>query len=145
MPAHKKPANTSRSETVTVRLDPKIRYLAELAAREQQRTLSNFIEWAVRHALTSAVMAEDEPTPGTEPIFNRPAPLWMEGLWDADEADRFLLLGASRPDLMTTEQQTLWKLLSEKLTRKNGKFNRTQFRELWDEFVGGIRRDAGVE
>jgi hypothetical protein len=29
----------SRSETVTVRLDPKLRYLAELAALKQRRTL----------------------------------------------------------------------------------------------------------
>ena len=31
----------SRSETVTVRLDPKLRYLAELAARIHRRTLSS--------------------------------------------------------------------------------------------------------
>jgi hypothetical protein len=143
MPAHKKPANTTRSETVTVRLDPKLFYLAGLAAKEQQRTLSNFIEWAVRHALTAEVMLEDEPTPGTEPTFKKPAPLWNEGLWDVDEADRFFLLG-SRPDLMSDSELTLWKLLTEKLSRKNGKFNLQQFRELWDEFVGGIRRDAGI-
>lgn len=137
MPAHKKPANVTRSETVTVRLNPRIHYLAELAARYQQRTLSGFIEWAVTRALTPEVMQDDEHD------VSEPRPLWMEGMWDVDEADRFYLLG-SRPDLMTIEQQALWKLLSEKLSRKNGKFNRIQFRELWNEFVGGIRKDAGV-
>jgi hypothetical protein len=38
----------SRSETVTVRLDPKLRYLAELAARLHRRTLSSYIEWAIK-------------------------------------------------------------------------------------------------
>ena len=37
-------AKLSRSETVTVRLDPKLRYLAELGARSQRRTVSSFIE-----------------------------------------------------------------------------------------------------
>ena len=37
----------SRSETVTVRLDPKLRYLAELAARLHRRTLSSYVEWAI--------------------------------------------------------------------------------------------------
>ena len=32
----------ARSETVTVRLDPKLRYLAELAARIQRRSVSSF-------------------------------------------------------------------------------------------------------
>lgn len=40
-----------RSETVTVRLDPRMNYLAELAARSQRRTKSSFIEWAVQEAI----------------------------------------------------------------------------------------------
>jgi hypothetical protein len=40
-----------RSATVTVRLDPKTRYLAELMARKQRRTLSSFVEWAVEQTL----------------------------------------------------------------------------------------------
>lgn len=144
MPAHKKPANTTRSETVTVRLDPKLFYLAGLAAKEHQRTLSNFIEWAVRHALTVEAMSEDEATPGTEPIFKQPAPLWNEGFWDVDEATRFYKL-ASRPDLMTVEQQAMWNLMSNKLSEHRGEITLPRFRKLWDEFVGGIRRDAGID
>ena len=34
----------SRSETVTVRLDPRLNYLSELAARVERRTKSSFIE-----------------------------------------------------------------------------------------------------
>ena len=133
-----------RSKAIGIRLDAKIHYLAQLAAQEQQCTLNKFIEKAVIKALSAEAMQEDEPnvTEPNGPV--EPKPLWMEGLWSPDEATRFFLLG-SRTDLMTPEQRTLWKLLSEKLTRKNGKFNRQQFRELWDEFVGGIRRDAGID
>ena len=37
----------SRSEIIQVRLDPKLRFTAELAARKHRRTLSSFVEWAV--------------------------------------------------------------------------------------------------
>lgn len=37
----------TRSETVTMRLTPKLRYLAELAARKHRRTLSSYIEWVL--------------------------------------------------------------------------------------------------
>ena len=40
----------SRSETVTVRLDPRLRYLAELAARLHRRTLSSYVEWEIGRA-----------------------------------------------------------------------------------------------
>jgi len=49
----------NRSETVTIRLDPKLRYLTELAARQQRRTLSSFIEWAIDSALKDVVLREE--------------------------------------------------------------------------------------
>ena len=52
---------------------------------------------------------------GTEFPSETPMTALDGRLWDVDEADRFFLLGG-RPDLMTIEQQTLWKLLSEKLS-----------------------------
>ena len=52
----------ARSETVTVRLAPKLRYLAELAARKQRRTLSSFIEWAIEETLeTESVLTRATP------------------------------------------------------------------------------------
>jgi hypothetical protein len=133
-----------RSKAIGIRLDAKIHYLAQLAAQEQQCTLNKFIEKAVIKALSAEAMQEDEPnvTEPTAPV--EPKPLWMEGLYSADEATRFFMLGA-RQDLMTADQKTLWKLLSDKLTRDHGSFNLSQFRAAWDEFVGGARRDAGIE
>lgn len=101
----------SRSETVTVRLDPQLRYLAELAARTHRRTLSSYIEWAIME------MLKDEPI----------RPVWLKGLevsahtigseagylWDVDEADRFAKLALRYPSLLTHEEQVLWKLIRE--------------------------------
>jgi predicted HicB family RNase H-like nuclease len=43
-----------RSEVVTVRLEPKLKYLAELAARKQRRSLSSYVEWAIKQSLSQA-------------------------------------------------------------------------------------------
>ena len=45
--------NLARSQVVTVRFDPKLKFAAEMAARQQRRTISSFIEWAVDEALTN--------------------------------------------------------------------------------------------
>jgi len=126
MSATKKLANMSRSETVTVRLDPKIRYLAEIAAREQQRTLSSFIEWAIRRALTAKAMSDDEYSSTVAP------PLWMEGMWDVDEADRFFLLASGRSDLLTLSEQRLWKFFAMHQEHIGARISIQAFRDFWN-------------
>jgi hypothetical protein len=101
----------SRSETVTVRFDPKLRYLCELAARRNRRTLSSFIEATVKAAI-------DE-----EPLRPVGTPTWVvtnhtvgneaEYLWDVDEADRLGKLALRYPDLLTHDEEVLWKLICE--------------------------------
>jgi hypothetical protein len=95
-----------RSETVTVRLDPKLRYLAELGARKQRRTLSSFIEWAIEHSLYSVTLTEG---------FNNGTTIGdMDAqLWDVEEADRFAKLALRYPELLTHHEQIVWKLLRE--------------------------------
>lgn len=101
----------SRSETVTVRLDPKLRYLAELAARLHRRTLSSYIEWAIKASLDTEVV---RPTnmhgleASAHTIGNE-----SEYLWDVDDADRFAKLALRYPHLLTHEEQVRWKLIRE--------------------------------
>jgi hypothetical protein len=97
----------NRSETVTVRLDPKLRYLAELAARKQRRTLSSFIEWAVEDSLRRVMLYEGTGYNNDESISVVDEPR----LWDADEAERFARLAILYPELLTYEEQKLWKVL----------------------------------
>ena len=96
----------SRSETVTVRLDPKLRYLAELAARLHRRTLSSYIEWSIKETLDSEALRNSggiRHTIGTEAEF----------LWDVDDADRFAKLALRYPHLLTHEEQVRWKIIRE--------------------------------
>jgi hypothetical protein len=94
----------ARSETVTVRLDPKLRYLAELAARKQRRTISSFIEWAVEDSLKNVTLHESA---GQD---DRSVSVADESrLWDIDEAERFARIAIQYPELLTYEEQKLWK------------------------------------
>lgn len=92
----------SRSETVTVRLDPKLRYLAELAARKQRRTVSSFIEWAVEESLNRVYLDDNTSIADA-----------TSALWDVDEPDRFANLALSYSYLLTHEEQVLWKVICE--------------------------------
>lgn len=118
-------AKTSRSETVTVRLNPELRFLAEVAARKQHRTLSSFIEWAVQEA-----------TEGVSPA-----------LWDVDEADRFINMAINEPTLLTFEEQRIWKMVKEVwlLSKPPREFSgsledRLSFRENWWIFQVACRQ-----
>lgn len=130
--ASKGGSKLSRSEVTTVRLDPKLRYLAELAARKQRRTLSSFIEWSIEDSLSRLALKE--------------GPDWLtsvgseaENLWDVDAADRLVKLALRYPELLTHEEQVLWKLIRENGYLWAGQFGKTSKQWEWvlseDRFV----------
>lgn len=100
----------ARSETVTVRLDPKLRYLAELAARKQRRTVSSFIEWAVEHSFGNVDLYQGTGYNGDNSITVADA---AAGLWDIDESERFVRLAIRYPELLNHDEQVRWKLLTD--------------------------------
>lgn len=122
-----------RSETVTVRLDPKLRYLAEIAARKQRRTLSSFIEWAIEDALQRVMVQE-----GSDQ-FSRSIADDASDLWDVDEPDRFVKLALRYPDLLTHEEQICWKLIKENGLLWRGAHRGPNKRWQWD-----IREDGMI-
>lgn len=99
-----------RSITVGVRLDPKVRYLADLAARKQRRSLSSFIEWVVQESFGRILLREGSLANNDHGTSIASAAAW---LWDVDEADRFARLALRFPDLLTHEEQVTWKLIRE--------------------------------
>ena len=96
----------AKSEVTTIRLDPKLRYLAELAARKQRRSLSSFIEWAIEDALLRFPLKEGDDRQRT--VMGE-----AENLWDVDAADRFVKLALNFPELLTHDEQLIWKLVKE--------------------------------
>ena len=120
----------SRSETVTVRLDPKLRYLAELGALKQRRTLSSFIEWAIEDSLDRIALRE--PTAyGSTTIATE-----AEFLWDVDAPDRFAKLALRYPELLSHTEQKLWKLI-----RENGFLWRGQRSDATGKWIWVIREN----
>ncbi len=111
----------ARSETVTVRLDPKLRYLAELAARKQRRTLSSYIEWAIEDSLKSVVIHQGSGYNGDD---NLSVADEIKALWDVDEAERFVKLAIRYPDLLTHQENEIWKLLQDSLLLSPAMFRR---------------------
>lgn len=122
----------TRSEITTVRLDPKLKYLAELAARKQRRTLSSFIEWSIEESLRRFPIQEGD---GWDQSFMAEA----EKLWDVDEADRLAKLALNYPELLTHEEQLIWKLVKENGFVWKGAFNKTNHMWTWS-----VREDALV-
>lgn len=105
----------SRSETVTVRLDPKLRYLAGLAARIHRRTLSSYIEWSIESSLSDNMLTGGHNGPSIKDE--------SEHLWDVDDADRFAKLALRYPHLLTHEEQVRWKLIRENGSVWSGNYN----------------------
>ncbi len=95
----------NRTQTVTIRLDPKTRYFVDLAARKQRKTTSSYIEWAIENSFTTS--------------------LWDDTfeLWDVDEPDRFVKLALKYPYLLTYEEEILWKLIKENGYLWKGRYN----------------------
>jgi len=93
----------ARTELVAVRFDPKTKYLMDLAARVQRRSIANFVERAVEESLrTVEVEIHDN-------IY--PLATAATSLWDVEEADRFYFLVMSLPNLLTHDEQIMWKLI----------------------------------
>jgi hypothetical protein len=141
-------AKLNRTETVTVRLDPKLNYLCELASRAQRRTKSSFVEWAVAEALKTVELPEVSEYDGD--FGGRPVTVHEKSaeLWHVDEADRLVALALTAPALLAHDEQLVWKLIRENGFLWRGNFKtgewswevransliRDRLRENWDVF-----------
>lgn len=98
----------SRSEVVTVRLDQKLRFAAEIVARKQRRTLSSFIEWAIEQAVSKEIVQIND-----HDIQEATALEVTAKIWDVDEADRFIKFAETCPTLLNFKEERLWKTIKE--------------------------------
>jgi len=99
-----------RTEVFAMRLDPKLKYLAEIAARKQRRSLANFIEWALDEALKNVKLVESGEFNGQ---YDLSVHQEANKLWDLEPSDRLIKLAENYPDLLTYEEQLIWKAIFE--------------------------------
>jgi len=88
----------NRSEVVSVRLDPRTYFGAELAAVRQRRTLSSLIECAIDAYLAQVNAGPDGLT--VEKVVHE--------VWTSDPVDRLVELAFNYPHLLSHDQQVLW-------------------------------------
>lgn len=91
---------TPRKESATFRLEPQLKYMAEIASRVQKRNLTNYVEWAIENSFYNVVLDNGD-------SFDKIA----NDLWDVSESDRFLKLAFNYPTLMTYEEQLIFKVI----------------------------------
>jgi len=154
----KKAAAGKRSQSVSVVLDSKLRYLAEIGARKHRRSLSNYIEWAIEASFKKNVSREHH----TDVNNDESSASWLDQLWDAYESDRFVKLAFNSPGLLTNEELVLWKLIrannflwaefifrspdmiDRKWIESDEHFHYERLREYWDTFKAVARGEADL-
>jgi hypothetical protein len=100
--ARKPKGEVARSETLAIRLDPRTRYMLELASRIQHRTLSSVVEWMINNSLKDIPIDEKQSLASVQ-----------SDLWDIDESDRLLKLVFSNYSLLSFDEQKIWKVIRE--------------------------------
>jgi hypothetical protein len=104
-------AKPARTEIVSLRLDPALRWAAEIAAHIQRRTLSSFIERALEEAIKEVeVPPGKHRAPGDEKHTVNDV---LAETWDIAEAERFLNLAFAYPQLLTLTEQRLFRLIRD--------------------------------
>ena len=92
----------ARKEATNFRLEPIVKYTAEIAARVQRKNLTTFLEWSMSESFKKLTF-DDGNTIASQ----------MDYLWDSDEADRFIKLAYTYPRLLTYDEQHLLKVINE--------------------------------
>lgn len=101
----------NRTELVQVRIDARLRFLAEIASKAQIRTLSSFIESSmekqlhevsITHLISNTDFFEkNEAGQITVTEFGKK-------IWDTDNLIRFIRLAQNAPIFLTADEQEIW-------------------------------------
>ena len=101
----------NRTELVQVRIDARLRFLAEIASKAQIRTLSSFIESSmekqlhevsITHLISNTDFFEkNEAGQITVTEFGKKT-------WDTDNLIRFIRLAQNAPIFLTADEQEIW-------------------------------------
>lgn len=117
----------NKAESITVRINPKLKYGLELLSRKQHRTISSVVEWAIERAIQDS----------QEGLWSRNVEEnILDHVWDIDESDRLANLAISSPTLLSYEEEVLWKLIKENGAVWKGHFNAD------GEYTWSVSREA---
>ena len=139
-----------RSEVVQTRMSPRLRFLAEIMARHQRRSLSSLIENLIENAADNYVIpvAVTKAPKVEEELFverkyqKMPLQTAAIQLWSLEPSKRFAAMAFFLPDLLTPEEERLWHAIKRtayfwnhfevKLVSKKGKPMGTELHCIFD-------------
>lgn len=101
-------ARLTRTDVLTVRIDPRLNYLLEIAARLERRTKSSFAESVLEEAVGRVLDQVGISKLRCETKGELAALLWHPEPWC-----RLQILAERFPDAMTVEDQEIWTFLKE--------------------------------
>lgn len=83
-----------RKEPLSLRIEPKIKYLIEIASRVQRRNISNYVEFTLENSLRDVEIEK-----------NKSVLQMAEYLWSTHEGERVLHLAEKYPELLVYDEQ----------------------------------------
>ena len=89
-----------RKDTLSLRIEPRIKYLIDIAARIQRRNVTNYVEQVLENSLQDIKISDD-------------ISLEQANLWDVYDADRFIKLAYTYPILLTYDEHILLKIIND--------------------------------
>ena len=125
--AKNKPNQGARkTETLTLRLDPKVKLMIELISRIRRQSITGVVEAAIEEIafdLDAPVVSAGEPWPMS--LLSA-----VSEIWSTDESERFIHLCTHLPSLITYEEQRIWETIkASKVFLTDGIAENAQF---WD-------------
>jgi hypothetical protein len=112
-----------------MKINPKLKYLAGLQARNEHRTVSSLVENALETYLQSSGITTNSKKESLLAL--------SDDLWSTEPGERFIALAETFPHLLTFEEEHLWALLNERelITPDRGVELEASFRDLQNEAI----------
>lgn len=104
MTARVKEASKRKSDALSIRIDPRLKFGLEIASRLQRRPVTGVVEWAISEALGNEFLLDEAENRFT--VSQAASQLWSE-----NEIERLLGFWFNFPQLLTYEESRLVNVL----------------------------------
>lgn len=116
----RKSASNPRSDLVAIRITPKMRFGLELLAKQYDRTLTDTVILAINNFFgTEKAGLFLEPQVG----YDRPVNV-LDIVWSPQEHERFALVAIYYPELLSDNEDYLWRVIKRSDKYWKGRENR---------------------
>ena len=92
--------NSRKTESVTVRLDPKVRFALELLSRVEHRSVTGVVQAALEARFRGTKISGES--------YGETVQELVEGVYRTDEVERFVKMAERAPKLLDFEERRLW-------------------------------------